>query len=98
MPSFYQELPAMLGSLTRIVESCTGAAWGRQQREPALRPQPLEDASLRPADAAGAVEAEEAEMAAAGGELQLGVRPEPQTLERLDRDERIIARGEDEGR
>src|SRR5262249_25418363 len=58
---------------------------------------PLNQSSFGPAEAAGAVGAEEAEVAAAIDDVHFGCRAGAKTLKRLDGNEGIIAGGENEG-
>src|SRR3954470_10160650 len=66
--------------------------------EPPLREQPFDNPSLCPAHPAGAVAAQETEVSAVLEDVQLNVRRQRQCLERLDRDEGIVARRQDQRR
>jgi hypothetical protein len=59
---------------------------------------PLDEAALGPADAAGAVPAEEADVSAVVLDAHDDVRRHAQLLERLHRDERVVAGRQDQRR
>src|SRR2546425_295678 len=61
------------------------------------RGEPVEDAALRPANAAGAVPAEKAHVTAARHDVQLHGRGFPHTLERFDRDEWVVSSSHNQG-